>query len=468
MSENVNNRKVYSLIEVALSIQKTIADRYGSSFWVKAEMNKLNHYSHSGHCYPDLVEKIDGKVIAQMRANLWKSDFERIDHNFKKILKEPLKDGIKILFCASISFDPSHGLSLRIIDIDPSFSLGELEREKMQTIERLKSEGIFQSNKLLKLPLLPKRIAVISVETSKGYSDFLKVIERNPWGYKFFLFLFPSLLQGERSVHSICSQLKQIRKVINHFDAVAIIRGGGGDVGLSSYNNYLLASEIARFPIPVLTGIGHSTNETVAEMISYKNAITPTELADFLIQKFHDFSEPLKRGESIIYDRAKRLLFDEKNIFSNLIRHFRSATKSSLAQGNTEVDRCGQSVSQHSKFLIKGTTEMLTWNVRHLTRSVSALLVDQEKILDGSARDAKKVTVKHLYEKHEELRNIEKHINSMDPVNILRRGFSITRHNGKVLKSYLDVKPDDVITTVLVDGIVEGKVSKTSKLQDEQ
>ena len=148
MSENVNDKKVYSLTEVTLSIQKTIADRYKSSFWVKAEMNKLNHYSHSGHCYPDLVEKTNGKVIAQMKANLWKSDFDRINQNFLKILKEPLKDGIKILFCATICFDPSHGLSLRIADIDPSFSLGELEREKLDTIERLKKEGIFHANKL--------------------------------------------------------------------------------------------------------------------------------------------------------------------------------------------------------------------------------------------------------------------------------------------------------------------------------
>lgn len=468
MSENVNNRKVYSLIEVAVSIQKTIAERYKSSFWVKAEMNKLNYYSHSGHCYPDLVEKSDGKVIAQMRANLWKTDFERINHNFKKILKEPLKDGIKILFCASISFDPSHGLSLRIIDIDPSFSLGELEREKMQTLERLKQEGIFQSNKLLKLPLLPQRIAIISVETSKGYSDFLKIIERNPWGYKFFLYLFPSLLQGERSVHSICSQLKQIRKAIRHFDAVAIIRGGGGDVGLSSYNDYLLASEIARFPIPVLTGIGHSTNETVSEMVSFKNAITPTELADFLIQKFHDFSEPVKRGESIVLDRSKRILVDEKNVFSNVIKHFRSATNSSLATRSAEVSRCAYSVSQHSGFLLKSKSEMLTWNVRHLKRIVSSLLTEQEKILDGNARDAKKVAAKHLFEKHEALRNIEKHVNSMDPTNILRRGFSFTMVNGKILKSYSDIKTGDEITTVLVDGKVESKVSKSFKSEDGQ
>ena len=462
MSENVNNRKIYSLIDVTVSIQKTIAERYKSSFWVKAEMNKLNHYSHSGHCYPDLVEKSDGKVIAQMRANLWKSDFERIDRNFLKVLNEPLKDGIKILFCATISFDPSHGLSLRIIDIDPGFSLGELEREKMETLERLKKEGIFQLNKLLKLPLLPQRIAIISVETSKGYSDFLKVIERNPWGYKFFLFLFPSLLQGERSVHSICSQLKQIRKVVSHFDAVAIIRGGGGDVGLSSYNSYLLASEIARFPIPVLTGIGHSTNETVAEMVSYKNAITPTELADFLIQMFHNFSEPLIKGESIIVDRAKRILADENTIFSNVVKHFRSAAKTCLTSNHTNVNTCANSVLQHSRFLVKSKAEMLSWTTRNLAKSVHSLLNDKEKEFDGLVREARKVAAKCLHEKHESLRHVQKHVNSLDPVNILRRGFSITMLNGKAVTSYAAVNEGDTITTVLVDGNLKSMVVNLS------
>src|SRR5687768_5031155 len=213
MPETINSKKVFSLVEVTLSIQRTIAERYKTPFWVKAEMNKLNHYSHSGHCYPELVEKKDGKVIALIKSNLWKSDFDRINQNFIKVLKEPLRDGVNILFCASISFDSSHGLSLRILDIDPSFSLGELEREKQETLERLKKEGIFNLNKSLTLPLLPQRIAIISVETSKGYSDFLKVIEQNPWGYKFFKLLFPSLLQGDRSVISICNQLRQIKKI---------------------------------------------------------------------------------------------------------------------------------------------------------------------------------------------------------------------------------------------------------------
>lgn len=177
MPEKLINKTIFSLLEVTTSIQKTLADRYKTAFWVKAEMNKLNLYRHSGHCYPELVEKQGEKVVAQIRSILWKDDYVRINNAFLKILQEPLKDGIKILFLANITFDPVHGLSLRIMDIDPAYTLGDLEREKQETIQRLQSEGIFGLNKTTKLSLLPKRIAIISVESSKGYADFMKVIE---------------------------------------------------------------------------------------------------------------------------------------------------------------------------------------------------------------------------------------------------------------------------------------------------
>ena len=463
MPETINERRVFSLIEVATSIRKTIEERYKSVFWVKAEMNKLNHYSHSGHCYPELVEKTNGKVIAQMKANIWKSDFDRINHNFLKVLKEPLKDGIKILFCASISFDPSHGLSLRILDIDPGFSLGELEKEKNDTLERLRREGIFNTNKVLKLPVLPQRIAIISVETSKGYSDFLNVIENNQWGYKFFGFLFPSLLQGEKSIASICNQLKRIKKVTKHFDIVAIIRGGGGDVGLSSYNNYELAKEIALFPIPVLTGIGHSTNETVAEMVSYKNAITPTELADFIIQKFHDYALPIKKGEEIMVDRARRILSDEKLRFKNSMKYFRSVTNGKLLRCRMEIKNQSETVSRESKFLIKGESQSLA-GVRHeILEAIATLLSDNKRELEILAGEIKSLPPHFLETEKEKLEGIEKNVRILDPINILKRGFSITLYNGKALKSYTEVKPADKITTVLPDGKVESEVNTSDK-----
>jgi exodeoxyribonuclease VII large subunit len=463
MPETSNERKVFSLLEVTTSIQKTICERYKSVFWVKAEMNKLNYYSHSGHSYPELVEKTDGKVIAQMKANLWKSDFDRINHNFLRVLKEPLKDGIKILFCASVIFDPSHGLSLRILDIDPSFSLGELEREKQDTLERLRREGIFHSNKILKLPVLPQRIAIISVETSKGYSDFLNVIENNPWRYKFFTFLFPSLLQGEKSIPSIINQLRRIKKVQEHFDVVAIIRGGGGDVGLSSYNNYALAREIALFPIPVLTGIGHSTNETVAEMVSHKNAITPTELADFLIQKFHDFSMPLRRNEEIIVDRAKRLLNDEKLRFKNFMKYFRSVTNGKLLRSRIEIKGQSDSVLRQSKFLIKRNGQLLNATASDIRKAVFGFLDEGNTQLKSTIEKGQSTPGKYLKIKKEEVDRLEKNVQILDPINILKRGFSITLYDGKALKSHTEAKPGDMITTVLANGRLESNVKTSDK-----
>ncbi|MDP9041131.1 MAG: exodeoxyribonuclease VII large subunit, partial [Bacteroidota bacterium] len=306
MPEFVNNKPVYTLLEVTRSIRKTIADRYKTPVWVKAELNKLNYYRQSGHCFPELVEKQEGNVLAQMRATIWKDDFILINREFQRVLQEPLKDGIKILFLATISFDPTHGLSLRIMAIDPSFTLGDLEREKQETILKLKNENLYDRNKSLHLAMLPQRIAVISVESSKGYADFIKIVGATVQRYRLFHLLFPSLLQGEKAVGSIMVQLNRISRVKDHFDLVVIVRGGGDDIGLSCYNDYRLAKAIAEFPLPVLTGIGHSTNETVCEMISYSNAITPTKLAEWLLQKFHDFREPVEAAQKTITDTALR------------------------------------------------------------------------------------------------------------------------------------------------------------------
>ena len=430
MAEKVNDRTIFSLSEVAGSIQKTLSERYTTSFWVKAEMNKLNHYPQSGHCYPDLVEKADGKIIAEIRSNIWKDDFQRINDNFLNVLHEPLKNGINILFCAKISYNPIYGLSLRILDIDPSYSLGELEKEKQQTIEKIRKEGIFKANKSLKLALLPKRIAIISVQTSKGYSDFRQVLDGNPWGYSFFLMLFPSLLQGENAVESIISQMIRIKKVKHHFDAVAIIRGGGGDVGLTCYNNYELSKEIAMFPIPVITGIGHSTNETVAELIAFKNAITPTDLADFLIQKFHNFSVPLQKAQESIVNRFTALIKDEKLRILNAVRYFKKDVISFINQATWIVNR-------QISLLEKGSGWVISTNKQRLG-SEKVNIFDKAGIF--------------LRNENSSIAALEKNIELMNPVNVLNRGYSITLINGKALKSIADLQEGAILKTILPDG----------------
>ncbi|MBD1433504.1 exodeoxyribonuclease VII large subunit [Sphingobacterium sp. DN00404] len=416
MPEVIDNKTIFSLLEVSRSIQKTIAERYRSLYWIKAEMNKLNHYTHSGHCYPELVEKKEGKVVAEMRSILWKTDYQRINEQFHKLLNEPLRDGITILFQAGISYDPLYGFSLKIVDIDPTFVLGELEREKRESIQKLQAEGIFRANKNLPFPLLPKRLAIVSVETSKGLSDFFKIIQRNPWKYKFEYTLFPALLQGDKSIPSIIRQLANIAAKTEAFDAVAIIRGGGGEVGLSSYNNYQLAKAIAIFPIPVITGIGHSTNETVSEMVAYQNAITPSELADFLIQKFHQFAIPVDEAQNRIIQASKSLFEKEDRL---------------LAQYS-------QSISWNSKAILATEDHKLTTLTNHLQLFCRQLLKDRKA----------------------DLNSIQRLLQLADPKQLLKKGFSITKINGHAVTKGISIKVGDEIETILYDGTVYSKVMK--------
>lgn len=381
-------------------------------------MNKLNHYNHSGHCYPELVQKKDGKVIAQAKATLWNSDYERINTIFMNVLKEPLKDGIKILFLAKITFTPIHGLALQILDMDPSYTLGDLEREKQETITRLREEGTFDTNRYLRLPPLPRRLAVISVESSRGYADFLSVLQHNPWGYKVFHMLFPSLLQGEQAVEAIIVQLRQIRKVITHFDAVAIVRGGGGDIGLSCYNNYRLANEVARFPIPVLTGIGHATNETVVEMIANVNAITPTRLAEFILQQFNNFAVPVANLESEIRRLAEDLIRTENENFMQLANRLSRQTAYLFRSHRDELFQAGNAIQRETKTMLQ----------REITQ----------------------------------VAHVEKIIHTLDPVNLLRRGYSITTLNGKIIRNAAEAKPGDSLKSILFTGAIDSTVTNTT------
>jgi len=507
MSEKVNDRTIFSLLEVSKSIQKTLDERYKSAYWIKAEMNKLNFYSHSGHAYPELVEKQDGKVIAQVKSMLWKDDFIRINNTFQQVLKEPLKDGIKILFLAKITFDPVYGLSLRIIDIDPSYTLGDLEREKQDTIKRLMEEGLFSKNKTLKMPVLPQRIGIISVETSKGYADFLKVIQTNPWGYYFFQMLFPSILQGEKAVHAIIAQLKRIKKVKQHFDVVVIIRGGGGDVGLSCYNHYELAKAIALFPIPVITGIGHATNETVAEMIAYSNAITPTKIAEYLIQQFHNFSVPVQKAEETITDKSKRLLSEAQSALHAELKLFRSVTENMLMSNhhtlknevnallqhtsfrfrseNAILNQSGEDIKKDSLNFCSTTRQTLTQLAAYLKKDLSSgikqakselyhqgfmignlsriILSSGKQTLRQSQFQIRDKTLQRLAGNKETLNNVEKNIRNMDPQNVLKRGYSISMHHGKVLKSIEDIQEGDMIHTTLIDGNIDSIVQTSQK-----
>lgn len=459
MPELQNNKQIFSLSEVSQSIRKTIAERYSSSFWVRAELNKLNYYKHSGHCYPELVEKSEGKVVAQFRSTLWREDYFRVNQQFLQILHEPLQDGIKVLLEVRIVYDAVHGLSLSIQDVDPTFTLGDLEREKQESIFQLKQQNLYYKNRTLQLPLLPKRIAIISVETSKGYSDFMQVISQNEWNYKFFTMLFPAVLQGEKAVVAIQHQLKKIEQVKHHFDVVAIVRGGGGDVGLSCYNHIDLASSICNFPLPVVTGIGHSTNETVTELVAHYNAITPTKLAEFFLQHFHNFAIPIQKAKESIQQRSADLLLNTEEDFRNTIRQFKNACESLqrfqqrdlFYQRNLLKDKLISRIEKERGELnhVKVSLSNLT---RQASKEASTSLSLLKVQLSGLANSC-------LQQHQLKLQHSEHQIELLKPEQVLKRGYSITRIRGKSVQQVQDVNSGDEIETVIYNGKLKSIVT---------
>lgn len=438
--------KIFTLQQVVSSIRKTIEERYQQYYWVKAEMHKLNRFA-SGHCFPELLQKEDGKIVAQIRGTIWNHQFETINKRFIQVVKEPLKEDTTLLMQVKVTFHESYGLSLQIVDIDPNYALGELQRERQETLKQLQKDGLLNANQQLEFPLLPKRVAVISADSSKGLSDFMQVLNNNEWNYSFFTMLFPAYLQGDNAASSIISQLENIKKVLHHFDLVVIVRGGGGEVGLSCYNNYELCKEIASFPIPVLTGIGHSTNLTVAEMVAFRNAITPTELGDFLLQAFHNFSVPLKDAIKSIKYYAVATVEDEKTALNNLSKHFKNGAQQSLYNSQQKLIAQSREVGSNVRYNLQHNRqkiERLTQNT--LRESVHIFQREREK-MEIISSQIPRIIKTTLSTENDRLDNLLHSVQIMDPINVLKRGFSITTLNGKTLKvGNKAQKGDEIIT----------------------
>lgn len=461
--KETDNRKIYSLLEISAGIRIAIAEAIPSYLWIKAEIARLNFYPKSGHCYPDLVEKQNGVIKAQIRANIWSGQFNKINQKFKSVTGEPLKDGLKILFLARVGYHEQYGMALNIIDIEPSFSLGEMAREKQATIARLKEEGFFDKNKRCPFPLLPKRVAVISVETSKGFSDFINVIQNNNWNYKFSLRLFPALLQGDGAVRSIGQQLKEIEERRDKFDVVAIIRGGGGDVGLNAYDSYNLSRAVAIFPLPVITGIGHSTNETVVQMVAFANKITPTEAGHFLIQQFNNFSVRLEAVERQITRLPGLSLMNEKQKLNNSLRLFE------IHSGNF-LNREEVKLNLLLKNLEKSSVACLQQADIRLKNISSGLFVKPIQNLRNNQGQVNNISrLINIHAKHgflvstNKLQYLENKLNLLKPENVLKRGYSVTYYNGKALTETSALQSGTTLYTKLYRGSLEVKVERVNK-----
>lgn len=276
-----------TLLDLQEKIKRGIEGAVPGAVWVTAEIGELNNH-YSGHCYLDLIDYKEGGrgVAAKARGVIWSNVWRMLKPYFETTSGVRLEKGLHVLLKSQVSFSPVYGLSLNILDIDPSFTVGELELRRQKTIERLKGDGCMEMNPSLQLPALPRRIAVVSAETAAGYRDFMKQLHQNENGFRFCTELFAAQMQGDDAPQSIISALERIAERSDEFDVAIIIRGGGAAMDLVCYDDYNLALNIAQFPLPVITGIGHDHDFHIADMVAHTWLKTPTAVADFFVGLF--------------------------------------------------------------------------------------------------------------------------------------------------------------------------------------
>jgi exodeoxyribonuclease VII large subunit len=438
----LDTRNIYTLRTLSEMLEERLRPLlYNQRYWVRTEIARLNHYHQNGHCYPEFVQKEAGIVVATWRGTIWRGNFERINSTLRAQTGQPIGDNMEVLCLAEIKYTAQYGLQLNIHDIDPTYTLGMMAREREEAIRRLEAEGLIGLNKLLPLPVLPRRLAIISVTTSRGFQDFVQQVEGNRFGYRITWEVLPAALEGERAIAQIRAQLANVERRRSEFDAVLLLRGGGDDAGLSWYNNFELAKAVATCPLPVITGIGHAANVTVTELVAARNCITPTAAAQFVVELFEVYHARMLQAWNIIRQQARQALTAEKARQHHLL-HRTTSSAAALLTGHQ------QALRQHARDLAPAALRML--------RSAQTLHADATATLQRQCR--------HLLRHHDtRLAHLEQQVHLQDPQHLLNKGYSITLHRGEVVKDASGLVPGDQIETRLAKGIVQSTVLSNSK-----
>jgi exodeoxyribonuclease VII large subunit len=430
------DNKALTLYELLGQVKSAMKNTLSFSWWVMAEISELK-VNYSGHCYLELIEKDDTteSIRAKVRATIWSSVFRMIQPYFETTTHTRLTAGIKVMVKVTAEFHELYGFSLNITDIEPSYTVGELALQKLEIINRLKAEGVFDMNKSLSITELPCKIAVISSKTAAGLGDFIDQLTGNPYGYKFYIRIFPAVMQGGDAEQSIIHALDSIYAHEDFFDVVAIIRGGGAQSDLNCFNSYWLAAHICQFPLPVLTGIGHEQDETIADLVAHTRLKTPTAVAEFLINRYQQADEKINELSLALFDIVTEKVMAEKERLSKLFLLLKPAARKRLAASSGDLR------FMHVNF----------------TGSVKQLLVKESGTIDNRGVHLKTLIKEYMINKKHAIDILEKKNIYLDPFLILKRGYSVTYYNGSALKNPALVPNDKVIETKLAEGILKSK-----------
>ena len=404
-----------TLQELNGRVKSTLQFEMPDAYWVQAEISGISP-SSQGHCYLELVQKDStGRTfLAKAKANVWRNTWLRIKPYFEQQTGEPLKVGMKVLLQVTVSFHEVYGYSLVVQDIDPTYTVGDMARRRREILMQLEKDGVIGLNRELDIPALPQRIAVISSATAAGYGDFCDQLSNNVYGFRFYVKLFSALMQGEDVERSVISAMDAVASRRDDFDVLIIIRGGGAVSELSCFDSYDLAFNIANFPLPVITGIGHERDDTVADTVAHTKVKTPTAAAEFLINK--------------VFDTASEL--------ENITRRMSDAINNRMNAEKLRIERLTQK----------------------LPSLFAMVKVRREQILENLWNRAVTGVSNVMTAQIHKLELMEKSVAAADPVIILKRGYSMTRLNGRVVKGVADLHKGDRLVTSFADGTVESEI----------
>ena len=439
MAENGNN--AITLREFNNRIKRLLNNPAVCNCWICADLSDVN--VRGGHCYLELLEKDErtGATVAKMRGIIWANRFAYLRQKFLQVTGQDLRSGMKVMLEVSVNYHEQYGISLIITDIDPSYTLGDMERLRREILARLKADGIIDMNKQLDFPAVPQRIAIVSAAGAAGYGDFMNQLHNNAYGLQFYTCLFPAVMQGKETVASVTAALDRINRHIDLFDCVVIIRGGGSTSDLNSFDDYNLAAHVAQFPLPVVVGIGHERDVTILDYVACRRVKTPTAAAELLIGC---------GVEALAH-----------------IDELREAIVSTAREYITEARRQVQYLSGTIPLIAGNIVERNRARLQHIMQIVP--LTAQSRIAQGNERlqfflkQMQQASAQTIMREKMRLTAIYEKVQILSPQNTLRRGYSLTTVNGHAVTDASQLAAGDTITTHLANGTVTSTINKLSQ-----
>ena len=461
--EEVYNKEI-TLSELNLFIKKIINEEiFATPLWIVAEISEIRT-ARNGHCYLELIEKQNEKIIAKSRATIWSNRCPILKDYFEEKTGTPLQAGIKILFRAEVRFHELYGFSLNILDVDPSYTLGDLAKQREEVIRKLKEDGVFDLNKELNLPLVIKKIAVISSETAAGYEDFVNTLNNNPFGYVFEIKIFPALMQGEEAEKDIIRALNEIYEEVGEFDVLAIIRGGGSKLDLNVFDSYELAYQVSQFPLPVITGLGHTRDVSVLDMIVYGALKTPTAAAEFIINVNRDFELRLNNLATKLINTARDFVTNHEYRLQLLPERLVRSSKELMNWHTSKLQIKKNDLENTLQNFISRKLYYLQKHKQKIEDSINVFAVRQNDKLKLQYNKLSIQTNHFVSNESAKLEALTAKLDSLRPEKIFKRGYHLVADkNGKIITDIDDLTTGDYIKIYFNKGTADAEIKKLNK-----